>query len=112
MRGGLSRQAKLLSSLQVLDRLPPSYLRVVRLVCRQWERAAARLLRHLRPEALEGVELSRRFPHLHTLDLSQCMAAVEFAAPKRLRLQVGGSVTVGRARGAGPQGGSWIYIYM
>lgn len=72
---------------KVLDSLPPSYLRVVRLVCRQWERAAARLLRHLRPETLEGVELSRRFPHLHSLDLSQCMAAVEFAAPKRLRLQ-------------------------
>ena len=107
MRGGLSRQAKLLSSLQVLDRLPPSYLRVVRLVCRQWERAAARLLRHLRPEALEGVELSRRFPHLHTLDLSQCMAAVEFAAPKRLRLQVG-PLRVACPRSAGPEGGSWI----
>lgn len=71
----------------MLDRLPLSYLRVVRLVCRQWEGAAGRLLRHLRPETLVGKAVGTRFCHLHSLDLSHCMGSVEFVAPKRLRLQ-------------------------
>lgn len=72
----------------MLDKLPPSYLRVVRLVCRQWEGAAGRLLHYLRPEALAGGRLGARFGQLHSLDLSACMTCVEYASPKQLRLQV------------------------
>jgi hypothetical protein len=63
-------------------------LRVLRLVCRAWEAAASRQLRHLRPEALEGTSLARRFPGLHSLDLSNAATGVDFATPRMLRLQV------------------------
>lgn len=63
--------------LKVLDKLPASYLRVIRLVCRQWEGAAARLMRHLRPEALAGRAVGARFRHLHSLvsRLHPCLLA-------------------------------------
>ena len=73
---------------QVLERLQPSTLRVLRLVCRGWEAAASRLLRHLRPETVVGKQLGRRFPALHSLDLSNCQMGVDFASPRMLRLQV------------------------
>lgn len=72
----------------MLERLAPSSLRVLRLVCRGWEAAASRLLRHLRPEAVAGKQLGRRFPALHSLDLSNCCMSVDFAGPRMLRLQV------------------------
>lgn len=74
---------------QVLERLQPSKLRVLRLVCRGWEAAACRVLRHMRPEAVVGKQLGRRFPALHSLDLSSCAMGVDFASPRMLRLQVG-----------------------
>lgn len=83
---------------QVLDRLQPSTLRVLRLVCRGWEAAASRLLRHMRPETVVGKQLSRRFPCLHSLDLSNALMGVDFASPRQLRLQVG----AGRGPGSLP----------
>lgn len=71
----------------MLDRLQPSSLRVLRLVCRGWEAAASRLLRHMRPETVAGKQLSRRFPCLHSLDLSNALMGVDFASPRQLRLQ-------------------------
>jgi hypothetical protein len=73
---------------QVLERLQPSTLRVLRLVCRGWEAAASRLLCHLRPETVVGKQLGRRFLALHSLDLSNCLMGVDFASPRMLRLQV------------------------
>ena len=73
---------------QVLERLQPATLRVLRLVCRGWEAASSRLLRHLRPETVVGKQLGHRFPALRSLDLSNCQMGVDFASPRMLRLQV------------------------
>lgn len=72
---------------RVLERLQPSTLRVLRLVCRGWEAAASRLLRHLRPETICSKHLATRFPSLRSLDLSSASMGVDFASPKSLRLQ-------------------------
>lgn len=71
-----------------MERLQPSTLRVLRLVCHGWEAAASRLLTHLRPEAVVGKQLSRRFPALHSLDLSNAHMGVDLTTPRTLRLQV------------------------
>ena len=62
----------------VCGHMPPSYVRVVRLVCRGWAAAAGRLMQRLKPEALEGPRLAQRFPHLCALDLSHCLHTVTF----------------------------------
>lgn len=62
----------------VCAHMPPSYVRVVRLVCRGWAAAAGRLMQRLKPEALEGPRLAQRFPHLRALDLSHCLHTVTF----------------------------------
>jgi hypothetical protein len=87
---------------QVLDHLPASHLRVLRLVCRPWERGTARLMHALRPEALPAfaepgaapgaapgatLALALRFPALRSVDLSHCELGVCEAAPRTLRLQ-------------------------
>jgi hypothetical protein len=74
---------------RVLDRLPPHYARVTRLVCAGWQRATERSLRRARPEALAGGggALARRFPNLRALDLSCCDAAVELADRGALSLR-------------------------
>lgn len=87
---------------QVLEQLQPSTLRVLRLVCRGWEGATSRLLVHLRPEGIAGKHLARRFPSLHSLDLSNCCMGVDFASPRMLRLQV-------RLR---PAGVAWVACAM
>ena len=62
----------------VCAHMPPSYVRVVRLVCRGWAAAAGRSMQRLKPEALEGPRLTERFPHLRALDLSHCLHTVTF----------------------------------
>lgn len=62
----------------VCAHMPPSYVRVVRLVCRGWAGAAGRSMQRLKPEALEGPRLTERFPHLRALDLSHCLHTVTF----------------------------------
>lgn len=62
----------------VCEHMPPSYVRVVRLVCCGWAAAAGRLMQRLKPEALEGPRLAQRFPHLRALDLSHCLHTVTF----------------------------------
>ncbi|KAL6771491.1 hypothetical protein ACKKBG_A26595 [Auxenochlorella protothecoides x Auxenochlorella symbiontica] len=66
--------------------LPPSSLRILRLVCRSWERALGRRLLGIRPEALPAVPLAARFPSLRWLTLSHCGAAVSACRPDQLRL--------------------------
>ncbi|KAL4858834.1 F-box/LRR-repeat protein 16 [Chlorella vulgaris] len=72
---------------RVLEQLAPSTPRVLRLVCRGWEAATSRLMCHLRPEAVAGKRLGRRFPALHSLDLCAAHMGVGFATPRLLRLQ-------------------------
>ena len=72
---------------RILDRMAPSALRVLRLVCRGWEAAVSRQLRHLRPCELVGKRLGERFPALRSLDLSNAAMGVDFATPRALRLQ-------------------------
>ncbi len=56
--------------------MSPSYLRVMRLVCRSWAEFAGRHTSTLKPERLEGPRLSLRFPHLRSLDLSHCQRMI------------------------------------
>ena len=58
--------------MQAISHMTPAYLRVMRLVCRGWAEFAGRHTSVLKPEALEGMRLSQRFPHLRVLDLSHC----------------------------------------
>ncbi|EIE23088.1 RNI-like protein [Coccomyxa subellipsoidea C-169] len=71
----------------VCGHMPPSYVRVVRLVCRGWAAAAGRLMQRLKPEALEGPRLAQRFPHLCALDLSHCLHTVTFHTQTALQLR-------------------------
>lgn len=62
---------------RVLGFLPPSYLRVLRLVCSAWEHASGRFLTSLAPETLaHEPSLSQRCPNLLSLDLSHCLNEV------------------------------------
>lgn len=62
---------------RVLGFLPPSYLRVIRLVCHAWEQASGRFLTSLAPEKLLlQPSLSQRCPNLLSLDLSNCLNEV------------------------------------
>lgn len=63
-------------AVQVMRHMSPAYLRVMRLVCRGWAEFAGRHTSSLKPEALEGMRLSQRFPHLLSLDLSHCQHMV------------------------------------
>ncbi|BDA50045.1 probable f-box/LRR-repeat protein 2 at C-terminar half [Coccomyxa sp. Obi] len=71
----------------VCAHMPPSYVRVVRLVCRGWAAAAGRSMQRLKPEALEGPRLTERFPHLRALDLSHCLHTVTFQTQTALQLR-------------------------
>ena len=86
----------------MLEQLQPSTLRVLRLVCRGWEGATSRLLVHLRPEGIARKQLARRFPSLHSLDLSNCCMGVDFASPRMLRLQVRCGCGLGGSAGGQP----------
>ena len=73
---------------RVLSFLPNSYLRVTRLVCRQWERAAGRFLTSLAPETLAlQPPLSLRCSNLVSLDLSNCLTEVHCFRAKELGLR-------------------------
>lgn len=56
--------------------MAPSYLRVMRLVCRSWAEFGGRHLSSLKPERLDGPRLAERFPHLRSLDLSHCQRMI------------------------------------
>ncbi len=56
--------------------MAPSYLRVMRLVCRSWAEFGGRHLSSLKPERLDGPRLAQRFPHLRSLDLSHCQRMI------------------------------------
>jgi hypothetical protein len=71
---------------EVTRHMAPSYLRVMRLVCRSWAEFGGRHLSSLKPERLDGPRLAQRFPHLRSLDLSHCQRII--VHPKNeLRLQ-------------------------
>lgn len=73
---------------RILSFLPNSYLRVMRLVCRQWEHATARFLTSLAPETLAlHPPLSHRCPALVSLDLSNCLTEVHCFRAKELGLR-------------------------
>ncbi|KAK9815775.1 hypothetical protein WJX72_009302 [[Myrmecia] bisecta] len=74
---------------RVLDMLPPASWRVLRLVCTAWSETAGRHALRLRPEKLDGRRLAARFPHLRSLDLSDCDTRVVLGDESSLDLQSG-----------------------